>query len=138
MTYVLLVLVIGLLVAWYIVRQGGKETETTGDRRVSDPDADSTQYHAVSLKVGSYACNAAKAIAGQRFLATEAPKIPLPDCSAADGCTCRFVHHKDRRSGKDRRSPFTSGGFAAASGKFEKERRQGRDRREDDDVDFPL
>ena len=136
MTYVLLVLVVGLLAAWFVVRQGGKKTETRPDRRTSAPKTESTEFHAVSLKVGTYACDAAKKIAGQRYLASEAPKIPLAGCTAADDCACRFVHHKDRRTGKDRRSPFTSGGLAAASGKYEKERRQGRERRDDDDVDF--
>lgn len=139
MVKVLLALVLGLLVAWYFVRRrGGNNEETRADRRVSGPDNDSSTYHAVSLKFDANACSAAKSIAGRRFLASEAPRVPLPDCDAAD-CRCRFVHHKDRRSGKDRRSPFTSGGLAAASGKYERERRQGNDRRTDeDDIDFEI
>ena len=58
--------------------------------------------------------------------------LPLNNCDAAK-CSCRFVHHEDRRSGKDRRSPFGSGGMGAVTGRFEQERRQGGDRRKHDD-----
>lgn len=132
MTYVLLVLVIGLLVAWYFIRLGSNKPETGTDRRISDTSGNNSAFHAVSIKFEANACNAARAMAGRRFLASAAPKIPLPECEIMD-CKCRFVHHKDRRTGKDRRSPFTSGGIAAASGQYERERRQGDDRREDED-----
>lgn len=47
------------------------------------------------------ACSAVRALSGHRFLAGQAPQIPVPGCSAAR-CTCKFVHFDDRRSG-DRR-----------------------------------
>ncbi len=129
MRTILLLLVVGLLVAWLIYRQGLDRPATRVDRRISAP-GKSSHYHAVSVKPGAYACSEANDIAGQRFLATEAPEIPLPGCTSSN-CECRFVHHNDRRSGKDRRSPFTSGGIAAATGKFREERRQGTERRND-------
>ncbi len=132
MRTVLLLLVVGLLIAWYFYRQGLDKPGERKDRRVSPALRDSARYHAVSIKPGAYACSAANDIAGQRFLASEAPSLPLPDCDAAD-CECHFTHHNDRRSGKDRRSPFTSGGIAAATGTFAGERRKGRERRLDDD-----
>jgi hypothetical protein len=132
MRTVLLLLVVGLLIAWYFYRQGLDKPGERKDRRVSPALKDSARYHAVSIKPGAYACSAANDLAGQRFLASEAPSLPLSDCNAAD-CECHFTHHKDRRSGKDRRSPFTSGGMAAATGTFGSERREGRDRRLDDD-----
>ena len=132
MRTVLLLLVLGLLVAWYFYRQGLDKPEDRQDRRIPVGPKDTSKYHAVSIKPGAYACRAATELAGQRFLAAEAPNIPLPACNAAE-CSCRFVHHKDRRSGKDRRSPFTSGGLAATTGTFAGERRGGQDRREDAD-----
>jgi hypothetical protein len=129
---VLLLLVVGLLIAWYFYRQGLDKPGKRRDRRVLPALKDSARYHAVSIKPGAYACSAANDMAGQRFLASEAPSLPLPDCNAA-GCECHFTHHEDRRSGKDRRSPFTSGGVAAATGTFAGERRKGRDRRLDAD-----
>ena len=133
MRTVLLLLVVGLLIAWYFYRQGLDRPEDRQERRrISPALKKSAQYHAVSVKPGAYACSAANKIAGQRFLATEAPTLPLPDCDAAE-CECHFTHHNDRRAGKDRRSPFTSGGVAAATGTFSGERRKGDDRRSDSD-----
>ena len=132
MRTVLLLLVVGLLIAWYFYRQGLDKPKERQDRRVRRSLRDSSKYHAVSIKPGAYACMAANAIAGQRFLASDAPSLPLPDCDAAE-CECHFTHHDDRRSGKDRRSPFTSGGIAAATGTYSGERRKGDDRRDESD-----
>jgi len=132
MRTVLLLLVVGLLIAWFFYRQGLDKPEERKDRRISPAQKDRAKYHAVSIKPGAYACSAANEIAGQRFLATEAPNLPLPGCDAAE-CDCHFTHHNDRRTGKDRRSPFTSGGLAAATGTFAGERRKGQDRRDDSD-----
>ncbi len=87
------------------------------------------QFHAVSIKFDADACLSAKSIQGRRYLAREAPSLPLDNCDA-DSCNCRFVHHDDRRSGKDRRTPFGSAGMGAVTGRFERERRQGGDRRQ--------
>lgn len=134
MRTVLLLLVVGLLIAWYFYRQGLDKPEERKERRLSPALRNSSKYHAVSVKPGAYACSAANNIAGERFLASQAPSLPLPDCDASE-CECHFVHHNDRRTGKDRRSPFTSGGIAAATGTFAGERRKGDDRR-DDSEDF--
>jgi hypothetical protein len=77
---------------------------------------------------------AAREIDGRRFLATAAPRLPLPDCNALE-CNCRFIHHEDRRSGKERRSPFGPGGFGGGTGSFKTEQRQGGDRRKRRDDD---
>ena len=132
MRTVLLLLVVGLLIAWYFYRQGLDKPEERKDRRVSPGLKNGSKYHAVSIKPGAYACSAANDLAGQRFLASEAPSLPLPGCDAAK-CDCHFTHHSDRRAGKDRRSPFTSGGIAAATGTFAGQRRKGGDRRDDSD-----
>jgi hypothetical protein len=66
------------------------------------PAAEATSYHAVSIIPGVVSCGAAHRFTGQRFLSRSAPKLPLPSCDAAQ-CTCRFKHHKDRRSGPRRR-----------------------------------
>lgn len=133
MRTVLLLLVLGLLVAWFFYRKGLDKPQDRQDQRVS---RGGVTYHAVSIKPGAYACSAANEMAGERFLATEAPEIPLPGCQSSN-CECHFVHYKDRRAGKDRRSPFTSGGLAAATGKYTQERREGSERRDDSD-DYTL
>ena len=130
MKTILLLLVLGLLIAWLFYRQGLDRPESRPDRRRRiGVTRGGEEYHAVSIKPGAYACGEANEIAGERFLASEAPEIPLPGCTSSN-CECHFVHHKDRRTGKDRRSPFTSAGLATATGKFADERRQGRERRD--------
>ena len=90
-----------------------------------------SEFHAVSLKYPSTACSAAKSLEGKRFLSNAAPRIPLADCDVLE-CKCRFVHHKDRRAGDDRRDPYSQG-FGGETGKHPIEQRKRRDRREDSD-----
>ncbi len=59
------------------------------------------RYHAVSIVLPSNVCEAAKALIGKRFLATEAPAFPVDGCDAAS-CSCKFRHYGDRRSGPRR------------------------------------
>jgi hypothetical protein len=66
MRTVLLLLVVGLLIAWYFYRQGLDKPDARQDRRISRSPRNSAQYHAVSIKAGAYACRAANEIAGQR------------------------------------------------------------------------
>jgi hypothetical protein len=87
MRTVLLLLVLGLLVAWFFYRKGLDSPKDRQDRRISSVQS--------------------------------------------SNCECHFVHHNDRRAGKDRRSPFTSGGLAGATGKYAQERREGKERRDD-------
>ena len=130
MKTILLLLVLGLLIAWLIYRQGLDRPSTRPSPRIA-ASRNKAEFHAVSIKPGAYACNEANEVAGERYLADEAPEIPLPGCTSSN-CECHFVHHTDRRTGKDRRSPFTSGGLAAATGTFANERRQGQNRRRPD------
>ena len=90
-------------------------------------------FHAVSIKFTSDACDGTKAMAGRRFLASAAPRMPLPECKVAV-CNCRFSHFDDRRTGKDRRSPFVPGGGSSGTGSYEQEQRHGSNRRHDDDI----
>jgi hypothetical protein len=86
-----------------------------------------TAFHAVSIKLGPKSCAAAHEMSGKRFLSGAAPRIPLPECDVLE-CKCRFVHHKDRRAGDDRRSPFGQG-LGGATGTHLAEKRQREDRR---------
>lgn len=125
----LIALVAVLLLLWYLLMRRSKGSAATEQARLERRQSDAHgEFHAVSIKFDADACLYAKALQGRRYLASEAPDLPLKNCDAAD-CNCRFVHHTDRRSGKDRRSPFGSGGAGAVTGRFEQERRQGGDRR---------
>lgn len=66
-------------------------------------------YAAVSIRCGTNACAAAKALRERRFLPREAPITPLADCDSPH-CDCRYVHYADRRAGdEDRRSISVAG-----------------------------
>ena len=129
MELTLLGLVVVLVVAWLFLRNRGQGDEAQTQSTLTDTGA--AAYHAVSIKFDEKACEAARAMSGRRFLSSAAPRLPLPECDALD-CRCRFVHHKDRRTGKDRRSPFAAAGYGGGTGSFEKERREKTGRRRDD------
>ena len=130
MTVMALLLVL-LLAIWLLLRQ---RRGTVSSKPEAPPPVShqSTEYHAVSIKFESNACMAARELEGKRFLSAAAPRLPLADCNVLD-CRCRFLHHKDRRSGRDRRSPFAASGFGGGTGSFETEQRKGRDRRSHSD-----
>ncbi len=139
MTFFYVAALVALLIFWYFQRKRdarptstAKRTAAAGDRRVSQ---ESTEFHAVSIRSGRRACDAVKALEGQRILSNEAPRLPLPDCDIVD-CECSYIHYRDRRAGKDRRTPFGSGGISPITGEHEQERREGSERRRDDDSYF--
>jgi len=128
----LLGLLLLLMLAWLVMRiRSGRSVKAQAPKKLTD----TSPFHAVSIKTGEKACAAAREISGKRFLSSAAPRLPLPGCDVRE-CQCRFVHHNDRRNGKDRRSPFAPGGFGAGTGSFPKERRERRDRRKEDDIVF--
>ena len=53
------------------------------------------------MGVSVSACEAARALEGERFLANQSPALPLAGCSKAR-CDCRFAKLSDRRT-DDRR-----------------------------------
>jgi len=59
------------------------------------------RFAAVEIRRGSSACEAARALEGERFLANQSPALPLAGCSKAR-CDCRFAKLSDRRT-DDRR-----------------------------------
>lgn len=130
MTTALVILVI-LVAVFVVVRMRQQAAEKAEAEQARPRQKKDTTYHAVSIKFDQKACQAARDMTGRRFLATAAPRLPLPDCNVLE-CNCRFTHHDDRRSGKDRRSPFDRGGRLATTGEFEQEQRTGKDRRKSD------
>ncbi len=53
-------------------------------------------FHCVSVDAKGGGCDAARQLAGHRFLAGEAPALPLPGCTQS-ACACIYVHFEDRR-----------------------------------------
>jgi hypothetical protein len=64
-------------------------------------------------------CEAAKAIAGQRFLTDQVPMLPLSGCDVAE-CRCTYLHFNDRRTDYRRASDLS---FDMASHLREDDRR---------------
>lgn len=130
MKELLLVVAFVLAIVWLAmrIRRGKIEVkEASTVRQLKKTSA----FHAVSLKYSMDSCDAAKALTGRRFLSSDAPQLPLPDCDASQ-CRCGFAHHADRRSGAERRSPFNSGRFVGGTGLVPVERRVREDRRQSD------
>jgi len=127
-------ILVALLAVWLFLRRrhGSKSTD---DRPVTRVGGANAAYHAVSIKFSNNACDAARDLDGRRFLSSAAPKLPLAECDVLE-CNCRFVHHKDRRAGKDRRSPFAPSGFGSATDSYKAEQREGKDRRAKRDEDL--
>lgn len=133
MRMLLLLLALVLLVGWWLQRRRTvSATKAAPGRLARSAETPPSDWHAVAIKTGVYACDAARKLEGRRFLATEAPRLPLAACGR-ETCECRFQHYADRRTGRDRRSPFASGGMASGTGKYEQERRRADGRRADDE-----
>lgn len=96
-----MVLLAGLLaaVAWLL---GSTLAQRHGTARVREQAARrSRKYHAIEVRSHGTPCEIAQGVKGRRFLAAEAPPLPLPGCGGAS-CECYYQHHEDRRR-EDRR-----------------------------------
>jgi len=59
-------------------------------------------FQAISIYRGVVACDIARKFGEHRFLAKDAPPLPLSGCSMRERCQCRYIKHRDRR-GESRR-----------------------------------
>ncbi|MCX4186987.1 hypothetical protein [Methylophaga sp. OBS4] len=62
-------------------------------------------FHCITIYPCPGACENVKQLCGKKFLASEAPILPVPGCTAKQ-CRCAYQHYDDRRSGKDRRHEY--------------------------------
>jgi len=65
-------------------------------RREPRPSQAAKRYHSVSIRPGRVACTHANALLDERFLAGQAPRLPLQGCDQ-EVCSCTFAHYEDRR-----------------------------------------
>ncbi len=62
-------------------------------------------FHGVSIDSRKQVmCNAAAELYGRRFLADDAPSLPLDGCPTPSNCHCVYKHFDDRRTGLRRDS----------------------------------
>lgn len=66
-------------------------------------------YRAVAIRYGSDCCRSATALDGKRFLATNAQKLPLANCTSPGLCRCEYRTLRDRRGDQQPRPPARSG-----------------------------
>jgi hypothetical protein len=59
-------------------------------------------FQAISIFKGVHACEMARKFSEHRFLARDAPQLPLSGCTRRDACDCSYIRHRDRR-GEPRR-----------------------------------
>lgn len=87
-----------------------------------------SKYKSVSIRPGENACAAARKYGNRRLLVSEAPALPLRNCSAQT-CDCNFFTYGDRRSCLDNRR-FNVGEVAKRASLFRRgNRRKGAERR---------
>lgn len=127
MQELLLGVLLVLTAVWLVVRIRRNKAAEIEESRPNI--RESGRFDAVAIQYSEKACDAAKAMTGRRFLANAAPRLPLPECDYLE-CRCQFAHYDDRRTGRERRSPFGGATTTGATGTFEKERRQSTDRRQ--------
>jgi hypothetical protein len=89
---------------WLIARRGNASNPA---QRAGKPAGG--RFGSVEIRTRNGACEPARALEGKRFLAKDAPALPLPACKAAK-CSCTFAKLSDRRT-EDRRF---DGGLSAA------------------------
>ena len=62
-------------------------------------------FHSVSVVADPIdCCPAAQLITKQRYLADDAPMLPLAACTNPQGCRCKYEHYDDRRTDSRRES----------------------------------
>jgi hypothetical protein len=84
-------LIVALLAAWAVFRHARRPARA--GRRASTA---AHPFHSVSIRPRGAACEIVRRIAGERFLAADAPLLPLPGCTRRD-CRCVYEHFDDRR-----------------------------------------
>jgi hypothetical protein len=85
-------------------------------------------WSAVRIATHGEACAKAMALHDKRFLARDAPALPLKGCTLAAACNCIYRHYTDRRAGQRRDVAPTASRALRSPG----ERRAARERRGSD------
>lgn len=105
--------VIILVILLFAARMLFPRRSSTGERQVRSGktesvaakpvDAEITRWRSVKISPGLFSCTRVRKIADRIYLATEAPALPLGQCSEK-GCQCKYIYLSDRRSSEDRRA----------------------------------
>ncbi len=77
--------------------RGPQKAKESGKAKEPGKAKESSPFGSVEIRTRAGACDAARELVGQRFLAKEAPTLPLAACKSAQ-CSCSFVKLSDRRT----------------------------------------
>ena len=104
MTKIFLIIALIILAVWLLRKMYpvGKKHLYAKAKVPGELSSHNRAYEAVSIHSYKGGCTDAEQLAGQRFLLSEAPVLPLESC-ASEKCHCIYMHHIDRRGGIDRR-----------------------------------
>jgi len=114
----------------FLAKLGGKST-THSTTMTNQTLSSNVDYSGVQVNANpNTCCQAARDIAGQRFLTKNAPMLPLDDCDS-DACICGYQRFDERRDEPRRLSDV---GFDMASQMHDNENRAATStgRRDDD------
>jgi hypothetical protein len=115
---VLALLAVAAAAYWWMAGRGATRRSAPRDARAGG------RFGSVEIRPRSGACEAARALVGQRFLAKDAPALPLAACRAAQ-CSCGFAKRGDRRTDVRRllQGGLSASLFAAANRRTKRDRR---------------
>ena len=97
------IVLLSLIAAFLMLRS--KRDTPTRKKKVETQVQPKKLYSSAAIMHGDCACSAVKKMGKHRFLASEVPIIPVPDCTAKS-CTCKYARYNDRRNMDTRRDPF--------------------------------
>jgi hypothetical protein len=105
---------------WLMVRRARARR-----RPLPSPTKAGGRFGGVEIRTRAGACAAARALEGQRFLAKNAPALPLRGCAASQ-CSCRFSKLSDRRTDGRRlqQGGLTASLFLANNRRTKRDRRR--------------
>ena len=87
--------------------------------------AQKPKWHAVEILSPKTACPAAQDLKGKRFLSSQAPLFPLPQCTRSGACGCVYRKYQDRRA-EDRREQDATAIRRAAIPSHDRRTKRGR------------
>jgi len=96
----------------------------------NSPPLHKKHYYGVSVRPGVNCCDAIKAIARNRYLQGQAPRLPLPACDRED-CRCIMHPENDRRTNIDRRADAFSAYGEYRDAWHPRRRSEGQERRQE-------
>lgn len=117
---------------WQTLRSalGAGKPPSRARQRLARASVSRSPYRACTIEPGRDACTAVATLREKRFLQTDVPLLPLPECGRLQ-CDCRYRRHEDRRH-RDHERRLPGATATQLYPHMEKERRRAHGRRAGD------